>query len=130
MLQKGEKLTHLIDLRCVFAILRNIYGTVRWEKSLFGIVGIETAFPLLHEYLVKTNIISIEKLLDLLIYNPNKRFNIETKGFSIWNLEDSYLIDNKEFISKGKATPFNGYKVSARNLLTVNNDKVIYKFIK
>ncbi len=97
-------------------------------KSAFGIVGIETAFPLLYTYLVKTAIITIEKLLDLLTFNARKRFNITTDlGFTVWNLDKQYSIDPEEFLSKGKSTPFNGTLVNAENMLTVYNNKVIYK---
>ena len=97
-------------------------------KSAFGIVGIETAFPLLYTYLVKNGVISIEKLLDLLTFNARKRFNITTDlGFSVWDLGKQYVINPDEFLSKGKSTPFNGMLVNGENLLTVYNDRVIYK---
>ena len=98
------------------------------EKSAFGIVGIETAFPLLYTYLVKKNIISLEKLVELLSINPAKRFNIDlSKDYSVWDLDKEYKIDPKDFLSKGKATPFIGYKVQGENLLTVKDGKVVYK---
>ena len=97
-------------------------------KSAFGIVGIETAFPLLYTYLVKNGVISIEKLLGLLTFNARKRFNITTDlGFSVWDLGKQYVINPDEFLSKGKSTPFNGTLVNGENLLTVYNDRVIYK---
>ena len=97
-------------------------------KSAFGIVGIETAFPLLYTYLVKNGVISIEKLLDLLTFNARKRFNITTDlGFSVWDLGRQYVINPDEFLSKGKSTPFNATLVNGENLLTVYNDGIIYK---
>ena len=56
------------------------------EKSAFGIVGIETAFAVMYTHLVKTGIIPLEKLIELMAVNPRKRFNIENSGFTVWNL--------------------------------------------
>ena len=79
------------------------------EKSAFGIVGIETAFPLLYTGLVTKGVLPLEQLVRLLSDNPRKRFAIETNpGSCVWDLEEKYLIDPAGFLSKGKATPFEG----------------------
>ena len=96
------------------------------EKSAFGIVGIETAFSLLYTGLVKNGVISLEKLIELLAVNPRKRFGIPYNGFTVWDLDDEYIIDTAEFLSKGKSTPFAGSKVCGRCLLTVCNGKISY----
>ena len=93
-----------------------------------GIVGIETAFPLLYTGLVKKGIISMEKLIELICYNPRKRFSIPVgEDYSIWDLDAEYTIDPAEFISMGKATPFEGMTVCGRCLKTVHNGKTAYK---
>ena len=98
------------------------------QDSAFGIVGLETAFPLLYTAFVKTGILSMEKLLELMVYNPRKRFQIPLgNDFSIWDLEEEYTIDPKDFLSKGKASPFTGLSVCGRCLLTVYHGKVVYK---
>lgn len=99
------------------------------EKSLFGIVGLETAFPLLYTYLVKKKIISLKRLLELLIYSPNKRFSIplDKNSFTVFDLNNKYKIDSKEFLSKGKSTPFIGKQVYGRCLLTMYKNKVVFK---
>jgi len=97
------------------------------EKSPFGITGIELAFPLLYTKLVKEGIISMEKLIDLLVINPRKRFNIPFDGFSIWNLEEEFVVNKEMFLSKGKATPFLGETLKAVNYLTVCNGQIVYK---
>ncbi|MBR4949394.1 MAG: dihydroorotase [Clostridia bacterium] len=98
------------------------------EKSAFGVVGIETAFPIMYTYLVKPGIITLEKLIDLLVINPRKRFGIGLNcDYSIWDLEEEYLIDPKEFLSLGKATPFENWKVNGRCLATVCDGKIVYK---
>ena len=97
-------------------------------NSAFGIVGIETAFAVCYTGLVKTGIISLEKLVDLLAINPRKRFNIPLgKDFSVWDLNEEFTVNPEEFLSKGRATPFEGQKLFGVNLLTVCDGKVVYK---
>lgn len=96
------------------------------EKSPFGIVGIETSFQLLYTYLVKKDIITLEKLIDLIAINPRKRFNLPFNGYSIWDLDYEDHIDVNTFLSKGKSTPFEGRKVYGKNLLTVCRGKKVW----
>ena len=97
------------------------------DGSAFGIVGLETAFPLLYTYLVKENIISLEKLLKLLVTNPRKRFHIPmTTDFSVWDLRQSYIIEPNEFQSQGKSTPFAGWRVNGKCLATVCDGKLVW----
>ena len=97
------------------------------EKSAFGVVGIETAFPLMYTYFVKTGILSMEKLIRLMSVNPMKRFGIPLgNSFTVWNLEKEYKIDPAEFISMGKATPFEGWTVNGECMLTVSDGRVAY----
>ena len=97
------------------------------EKSAFGIVGLETAFPVLYTDLVKTGIMDLKTLMDRMSYAPAKRFGIPIEGFSVWDLENAYTIDPSEFVSMGKATPFTGKTVYGRNLLTVFNQQAVYE---
>ena len=98
--------------------------------SPFGIVGIETAFPLLYTYLVRTGIISMEKLIELLVVNPRKRFGIPLgNDFSIWSMEKT-VVDPEDFLSKGKATPFAGWEIFGKCLLTVYNGNIVFKQIR
>ncbi|MBE5742006.1 MAG: dihydroorotase [Clostridiales bacterium] len=97
------------------------------EKSAFGIVGLETAFAVCYTKLVKTGIITLEKLIDLLAINPRKRFNIPLgNDFSVWDLNEEFIVNPDEFLSKGRATPFTGERLYGVNLLTVVNGKVVY----
>lgn len=96
------------------------------EKSPFGITGLETAFPILYTGLVKTGIITLEKLIDLLSTNPRMRFSIPVNGYSVWNLNESYRINPADFYSMGKSTPFEGTEVFGRNYLTVCSSKAVY----
>lgn len=97
------------------------------EKSAFGITGIETAFPVMYTKLVKTGVITMEKLIELMSINPAKRFGIDLgTSFSVWNIEDEFTVDPKDFISKGKATPFEGMRLCGKCVLNVVNGKVVY----
>ena len=98
------------------------------EKSAFGIVGIETAFQLLYTHLVKKDIISLEKLVELLAVNPRKRFGLEyDNSFTVWDLDKKSIINPSDFLSMGKATPFEGEEVFGECELTVCNGKTAYK---
>ena len=98
------------------------------EKSAFGIVGIETAFPILYTHFVRTGKMTMEHLMKLLVTNPRDRFGIPMgNDFSIWDLDAEYAIDPKEFVSMGKATPLAGWKVFGRCMATVCDGKVVYK---
>ena len=91
--------------------------------SAMGIVGLETAFPLLYTYLVKPGVISMERLMELLHDAPCRRFNIPTDtGFTVFDLNDSYRVDPTDFLSMGRATPFAGWSVQGRCLLTATGE--------
>ena len=99
------------------------------EKSAFGIVGIETAFPLLYTGLVKTGAITMDRLMELLAVNPRKRFNIPLKNndYTIWNLDETFTVNPADFLSMGRSTPFEGKTLSGVCYLTVCNGKVVYR---
>ncbi len=104
------------------------------EKSAMGIVGIETAFPLLYTYLVKENIITLDKLIELMSINPAKRFSFNSSlengmpaDFTVFDLDKKYIINPDDFLSKGRATPFEGYEVYGECLMTVCNGKIAWK---
>jgi dihydroorotase len=99
------------------------------EHSAFGIVGLETAFPLIYTFYVKTGIISLERALELMVYNPRERFGLplEPDGFSIWDVSKEKKVDPEEFLSMGRATPVKGWSLYGENLLTVHRGKVVYK---
>ncbi len=99
------------------------------EKSAMGIVGLETAFPLLYTRLVKTGIISLKKLIELLNDNPRRRFGLKQEdSWCLWDLNDHYVIDEKDFLSKGKASPFKGMEVYGRCLKTVCEGRTVYEY--
>ena len=98
------------------------------EKSAFGITGIETCLPLMNTHIVKKGIITLERLVDLLVYNPRERFGLAVGGsFSVWNLDEEIMGDPVSFISMGKATPFEGDKLLGKCYATVAGGKAVYK---
>lgn len=98
------------------------------EKSLMGIVGLETAFPVLYTELVKKNIITLDRLIEMMSFKPKERFGIDTNNdFAVFDISEAYKIDPENFLSMGRATPFAGREVFGRCLLTVHNGKVVYK---
>ena len=99
--------------------------------SAMGIVGLETAFPLLYTYLVKPGILPFSRLMELLVYAPRRRFGLEsvesTGDHTLFDLGDRYTIDPAVFQSMGRATPFAGWDVEGRCLLTVSRGRTVWE---
>ena len=96
--------------------------------SMMGVVGLETAFPVLYTQLVKTGILPMETLMDALCYNPRRRFGLPLRDgdFSVWELDTPYTVDPEEFCTMGRATPFAGETVYGKCLLTVCDGKIVW----
>ncbi len=102
--------------------------------SNMGITGLETAFSVLYTKLVKNNILSLDKLIDIMSIAPAERFGIES-GIKIGNkadlclfdLDEEYTINSEDFVSMGKATPFEGENVFGKCIMTICNGKIVYK---
>ena len=98
------------------------------EKSAFGIVGLETAFPIMYTEFVKSGKMTLERLVDLMCNNPRRRFGITSDaGYTVWNVEKEYSVNPDDFATLGRATPFAGRRVFGENLLTVYNGSIVYK---
>ena len=96
--------------------------------SAFGVVGLETAFPAMYTYLVKTGVISLERLVEVMALNPRRRFGIPLDGdFTVWDLSKEFTVDPSQFKTKGRATPFEGMRMYGENLLTVHRGKIVYQ---
>lgn len=97
------------------------------EKSLMGVVGLETAFPVLYTKLVKPGILPLSKLVALLSDNPRRRFGLPQKqDYSLWDLEETYTIDPTQFASMGKATPFAGMQVWGKCKMTIVEGEIVW----
>lgn len=104
------------------------------EKSMMGVVGIETAFAISYTKLVKTGVITLEKLIDLLNTNARLRYGIGSEikegqkaDLTVFDLNEKYVIDPKDFLSKGKASPFTGEEVYGKCKLTLCGGKIAFK---
>ena len=97
------------------------------KGSAFGVVGIETSFSAMYTHFVKTGIITLEELIKVMSTNPRKRFNIDNgKDFTIFDLSKEYVVKPDEFISMGKATPFENMTFTGVCELTSVDGKTVY----
>ena len=104
------------------------------EKSAMGVVGLETAFAAMYTHLVKTGIITMERLVELMHTAPCRRFGIGSKlqeggiaNFTVFDLEKSYMVDPSEFKTMGRATPFTGMELFGRCLLTMKDGAIVWQ---
>lgn len=105
------------------------------EKSAMGVVGLETAFPVLYTRLVKQGVISLEKLVEMMAVRPRKIFGIEGGEIEIgapadlcaFDLEKEWVVHPEEFVSMGRATPFENWKLQGENLLTILRGEIVYE---
>ena len=98
------------------------------KDSKMGVVGLESAFSVMYTELVKTGVITMERLIELMCINPKNRFGIDDgNSYTVFDLGAEYKINPDEFLSKGRATPFEGRSVYGKCLLTVCDGKVAYK---
>ncbi len=96
--------------------------------STMGVVGLETAFAVMYTNLVKTGVITLERLVELMSKNPRERFSIDSElGCSVWKLDEKYTVDPSEFLSMGRATPFEGTEVYGKNIATFYGGQAVYK---
>ena len=97
------------------------------QGSAFGVVGLETAFPILYTCLVRPGLLPMDRLLAALVTNPRNRFGIPMgNDFSVWDLNAQYQIDPGDVLSQGKATPFEGWQVFGRCMATFRDGKPVY----
>ena len=96
--------------------------------SAFGVVGLECAFPVLYTGLVKTGVLPLERLIQLMTEAPRKRFGIpaDPEDYTVWDLAEEYVVDPAGFLSMGKATPFEGMRVLGRCIETVHRGRKVY----
>ena len=99
--------------------------------SLMGVVGIETAFPAMYTHMVKTGVITLEKLIELMAVNPAKRFGLpygyENGNFTVFELEKEEKVNPENFLSMGRSTPFEGMNFFGECVMTAVNGEIVYK---
>ena len=104
------------------------------EKSLMGVVGLECAFAVLYTGLVKGGILSLEKLLDLMHTAPARRFGVGTPiavgqpaDLTVFDLEKKWTVDPEQFLSLGRATPFQGWEVQGACKMTFIGGEIAWQ---
>jgi dihydroorotase len=101
----------------------------------FGIVGLETAFPLLYTHLVMKNIISLEQLIGFLTKKPAEAFGLPfgkieigaSADIVLLNLNEDRTINSEEFVSKGTNTPFGGWKCQGWPEMTIAEGQIVWE---
>lgn len=107
---------------------------VEYNLAAFGMSGIETSFALSYTYLVRSGLLTLPELMTRMSANPAAVLGLDggeiavgkAADLVIVDLDEEYEIDSKKFYSKGKNTPFNGYKVYGKILHTIVNGEVKY----
>ena len=105
------------------------------KESLMGVVGLETAFPVLYTRLVKTGVITLQRLIELMCAAPRRLFKLgggelikgSVADLTVFDLSKSYKIDPGAFLSKGRATPFAGMEVCGECVLTIAGGKIVWR---
>ncbi len=107
------------------------------EQAPFGIVGLETAVPLLLDRLVHRSVISLARLIEMISVNPARLLGLKSKGriavgadadLTLLNLQKETVIDKDEFVSLGRNTPFHGWRLKGDAVMTIVAGKVVYPF--
>lgn len=104
------------------------------EKSLMGIVGLETAFPVLYTHLVLPGVLTLEQLVERMSVRPRQVFGLagglepgQPADLAVLELTEEYEIDPGTFHSMGRATPFAGWKVRGRNTMTMVEGQIVWQ---
>ena len=106
-----------------------------FDKSSFGVVGLETSFAVSYTELVKKNVISFERLVELMSVNPRKRFGLdggyiengEVADICIVDTETTWKVNPEEFLTKGRSTPFEGMNLTGKVIATFVDGKLVYQ---
>lgn len=106
-----------------------------FEGSAMGVVGLETALPVIYTELVKTGTITAERMVQLMSVNPRKRFGLgdmeitqgEFADLIVFDTTQEYEIDPETFLSKGRATPFEGYRVYGEVVMTFCSGELVWE---
>lgn len=106
-------------------------------KSAMGVVGLETAFAVLNTKLVKTGVISLEKLIYMMSVRPREIFGINggvikegaVADLALIDADAEWIVNPEEFVTLGRATPFENWKLQGKNLLTILRGDIVYEAI-
>jgi dihydroorotase len=104
------------------------------KDAPFGIVGLETSVGLTYTYLVKSGVISFEKMIEKMSINPKRILGLpeikiiegEKANLTILNENEEWIIEKNKFLSKSRNTPFDGFKVTCKPFAVINNNRIHY----
>ena len=105
------------------------------EKSAMGVVGLECAFAVLYTGLVEMGVLTLERLTELMSCAPARRFKLpggaikagSPANLAVFDTDTEYTIDPADFASMGRATPFEGWRVKGKCLMTVCAGRTVWK---
>jgi len=109
---------------------------VEFDLAPFGLIGLETAVSLMLDRFVHKNIISLERLIDLMSCRPAQLLGLKNKGriapgadadLTILNLRQEVVIDVERFASKSRNCPFHGWKLKGAVAFTIVGGKIVYR---
>ena len=102
--------------------------------SAMGVVGLETSFAVVYTHLVRTGIITIEHAIALMSENPRRLFGLggamaigQRADIAVFDTTTPFTVDSSKFLSKGKATPFEGWELYGRCRLTLFGGKAVWR---
>lgn len=104
------------------------------EKSAMGVTGIELSLPAVYTFCVKTGVISFERMLDLMVFNPSRIFSLNEgndcqndSDYTLVDFESSFIVRPEELLSQGKSTPFEGMELYGVVTETCAGGNTVYK---
>lgn len=105
--------------------------------SAMGVVGLETAFAVLNTSLVKTGVITLEKLIDMMSVKPREIFGFgggkievgQDADLALLDIDKTWTVDPEKFVTMGRATPFEGWRLKGENVLTIYKGEIVYEAI-
>ncbi len=109
---------------------------IEFDYAPFGIIGLETAVPLLLDRLVNPGLISLQRFVEMMSLNPATILGLKNKGkidigadadLTVLNLSTNHTIDSSSFFSKSRNTPFNGWAVNGIPEITIVSGKIVHK---
>ncbi|MCK5056305.1 MAG: dihydroorotase [Candidatus Aminicenantes bacterium] len=108
----------------------------KFEDAPFGIIGMETSFPLIYDRVVRNKIITLNRMIELFSTNPARILNLRDRGLvkpgfpadlTILDLSETFEITPDYFYSKAANCPFIGWQGQGVVAYTIVNGKVVYK---
>ena len=102
--------------------------------SAMGVAGLETSFAVIYTKLVMAGIISPERMIELMAEAPRRIFALggglaagEKADIAVFDLDNEFTVDPATFLSKGRSTPFEGWRLHGQTILTLVDGRTAYR---